>query len=97
MLIAGGLLVLGISCATNPFTGKSTLALVPDSEIFPSSFQQYNQFLTENKVIKGTKDAQRVTDVGMKIKAAAEKWLKANGYQGYLKDYKWEYLSLIHI
>ncbi|HRB71701.1 M48 family metallopeptidase [Flavobacterium sp. WV_118_3] len=90
-LLVAGLLVLGISCAKNPFTGKSTLALVPDSEIFPSSFQQYNQFLSENKVVKGTKDAQRVTDVGMKIKAAAEKWLNANGYQGYLKDYKWEY------
>lgn len=90
-LVLAGSLALVISCAKNPFTGKSTMALVSNSEIFPSSFQQYNQFLGENKVIKGTKDAQRVETVGMKIKAASEKWLNANGYQGYLNDYKWEY------
>lgn len=90
-LILMGLIVLIISCAKNPFTGKSTMALVPNSEIFPSSFQQYSTFLSENKVVKGTKDAQRVENVGMKIKVAAEKWLNSNGNVGYLKDYKWEY------
>lgn len=79
------------SCATNPFTGKNTLALVPNSEILPSAFQQYGQFLTENKVIAGTSDSKRVELVGTKIKNAAEKWLNANGYNDYLKDYQWEY------
>ncbi len=91
IVAAIGFAALTYSCATNPFTGKSTMALVPDSEIFPSAFQQYNQFLSENKVIKGTKDAQRVEAVGMKIKTAAERWLTANGKPTYLKDYKWEY------
>ena len=84
-------LVLAFSCAQNPFTGKNTLALVPNSEILPSAFQQYGQFLSENKVISGTADAKRVETVGTKIKVAAEKWLNANGYTGYLNDYKWEY------
>lgn len=84
-------LLLGVSCATNPFTGKSTLALVPDSQILPSAFAQYSTFLKENKVVTGTADAARVTTVGTKIKNAAEKYLNANGYQGYLKDYQWEY------
>jgi len=79
------------SCATNPFTGKSTLALVPNSEILPSAFQQYGQFLSENKVITGTADAKKVESVGTKIKVAAEKWLNANGHVGYLNDYQWEY------
>ena len=57
---------LTLSCATNPFTGKKTMALVPDSQIFPSAFQQYGKFLAENKVISGTKDAQRVENVGTK-------------------------------
>ncbi len=87
-IIIGGILY---SCATNPFTGKSTLALVPDSQILPSAFQQYDAFLKENKVITGTADANRVASVGTKIKNAAEKYLNANGYQGYLKDYQWEY------
>ena len=86
-----GMLGLAFACATNPFTGKSTLALVSNSEILPSAFAQYNQFLTENKVITGTADAKRVETIGTKIKVAAEKWLTANGQAGYLNDYKWEY------
>ena len=86
-----GLLILAYSCTTNPFTGKKTMALVPDSEIFPMSFQQYSQFLSENKVITGTKDAMRVESVANKIKVASERWLTANGNIDYLKDYKWEY------
>lgn len=79
------------ACATNPFTGKSTLALVPDSQILPSSFQQYSEFIAENKVVTGTADAKRIATIGNKIKEASEKWLAANGYSDYLKDYQWEY------
>jgi predicted Zn-dependent protease len=80
-----------VACSTNPFTGKSTLALVPNSEILPSAFQQYSQFLSENKVVAGTADAKKVADIGNKIRVAAQKWLTANGQSDYLTDYKWEY------
>lgn len=80
-----------LSCATNPFTGKKTMAIIPNSQLFPTAFQQYDQFLNENKVVKGTSDAQMITRVGERIAVAAERWLDANGHQGYLKDYKWEY------
>jgi predicted Zn-dependent protease len=82
---------LVVACTTNPFTGNKDLNFVSNEQIFPAAFQQYNQFLNENKVIKGTADAQRVTTVGQKIRAAAEKYLNANGYQGYLNGYQWEY------
>ncbi len=85
------LVLLVVSCSTNPFTGKQTLALVPNSEILPMSFQQYNQFLKEHTVIKNTSEAQKVKKVGQKIAKAAERYLTANGYAGYLKDYRWEY------
>lgn len=89
----GTAVIFGIlaSCATNPFTGKKTLALVPDSEILPSAFAQYSSFLKENKVVSGTSNSKLVESVGSKIKNAAERYLNANGYQGYLKDYRWEY------
>lgn len=67
------------------------MAIVPNSELFPAAFQQYDQFLNEHEIIKGTKDAEMIKRVGEKIAAAAKLWLDANGYQGYLKDYKWEY------
>lgn len=89
-LILGTVLV-AIACATNPFTGKKTMALVPNSQLFPTAFAQYNQFLSENKVVKGTSEAAMVTRVGERIAVAAERYLNANGHQGYLTDYKWEY------
>ncbi len=89
--ISIGIVVLIISCAKNPFTGKSTMAFVPNNQLFPTAFAQYNQFLSENKVVKNTKDANRITTVGEKIRRAAERYLTANGFADYLNDYKWEY------
>ncbi|MBO0340060.1 MAG: M48 family metallopeptidase [Allomuricauda sp.] len=80
-----------MACKTNPFTGKSTLNFYDNSQMFPMAFSQYDQFLKENKVVTGTSDAQTITRVGQRIASAAERWLDANGYPGYLKDYQWEY------
>jgi predicted Zn-dependent protease len=91
-LISGfGITVVIISCATNPFTGKKTLAFVGNDQLFPSAFAQYSQVLTENKVVTGTADAKMITRVGQRIAVAAERYLNANGFPGYLDDYKWEY------
>ena len=91
VMVALGTTVLFLSCATNPFTGNKTLAFVSNDQLFPSAFAQYDQFLSENKVVEGTANAQMITRVGQRIAAAAERWLDANGYKGYLKNYKWEY------
>ena len=79
------------ACKTNPFTGKSTLNFFPNSQIFPLAFAEYDQFLTQNKVVSGTSEAQMITRTGQRIASAAERWLDANGHPGYLKDYQWEY------
>lgn len=94
-VINTGLALLGagliFSCATNPFTGEKNLNFVSNSQIFPAAFQQYDQFLKENRVISGTADANRVSTVGSKIKNAAEKYLNSIGQTKYLEGYQWEY------
>ena len=85
------LILVFVSCATNPFTGKKTMAFVSNDQLFPQAFAQYNQVLGENDVVTGTKDAEMISRVGQRIAVAAERWLSANGHQGYLNDYKWEY------
>jgi predicted Zn-dependent protease len=79
------------TCVTNPLTGKKTMALVSNRELFASAFQQYDQFLSETKVITGTDDAKMVERLGENIRIAAEKWLASEGKSSYLNDYKWEY------
>lgn len=84
-------ILLVCSCATNPVTGKKSLNFVSNGELFPSSFQQYETFLKENKVISGTADAKMVSNVGARIKAAAEKYVTYLGQNQCLKEYQWEY------
>jgi predicted Zn-dependent protease len=79
------------TCATNPLTGKRTMALVGNKDLFASSFQQYNKFISANKVINETADAKMVERLGENIRQAAEKWLADEGKSDYLNDYKWEY------
>jgi predicted Zn-dependent protease len=79
------------ACVTNPLTGKSTMAFMDNSQLFPSSFQQYNEFLNENKVVESTADAVMVNRVGARLKEAAEKWLASEGQSHYLDGYQWEY------
>ncbi len=67
------------------------MAFVPNSQLFPTAFAQYDQFLTEQKIVKETKQAEMISRVGKRISTASELWLNANGYSDYLKDYKWEY------
>ena len=83
--------LLVLACKTNPFTGEKNLNFYPNSQIFPAAFQQYNQVLAESDVVTGTADARMINRVGDKIATAAERFLNANGYEGYLDDYKWEY------
>lgn len=91
LILAVAIFIAVAACKVNPFTGKKTLNFYPNSQIFPMAFAQYDQFLTENKVVEGTSEARMITNVGQRIASAAERWLDANGYPGYLKDYKWEY------
>ena len=80
-----------VSCKTNPFTGKNTLNFYSNSSLFPTAFAEYDQFLKQHSVVAETPEAAMVTRVGARIAKAAERWLTANGYPGYLKDYRWEY------
>lgn len=90
-ILIGFFSMLIIACATNPITGKRVLNFVPNSQLFPMSFQQYDEFLKTNKVVTGTQDAKNIELVGKRISAAAEKYLTANGHGDVLKDYQWEY------
>ncbi|WGK64564.1 M48 family metallopeptidase [Croceiramulus getboli] len=84
-------LLFVVACKTSPFTGEKTLNFVSNDQLFPMAFQQYNQFLAENPVVTGTEESRMVKRVGENIAAAAERYMTALGYPGYLKDYRWEY------
>lgn len=91
IFIAISALLLVVACKTNPFTGERNLNFVSNEQLFPASFQQYNQFLDEHQVVRGTAEAQMVKEIGNEVVTAARRYLNANGYQGFMEDFEWEF------
>jgi len=85
--------LIAVACATNPITGKSELALVSESQMQEMAVSQYQQFLTENKVVSSSqsKDAEMVKRVGSRIANAVTNYYKSQGKGQVLDGYKWEY------
>ncbi|WP_188405943.1 M48 family metallopeptidase [Psychroflexus salis] len=82
------------NCATNPFTGNKTMAIVPNNQILPMSFQQYEQVKEQSTIITETPRAEMIKRIGNEIAQAAEQWLDANGYKNYTDNYKWEFVLI---
>jgi len=79
------------SCSTVPLTGRSQLNMISDNEMLAMSFQQYDQFLSENAVSKDRDKTKMVKRVGIRIQHAVEKYMKQNNFSNQLKDYEWEF------
>ena len=82
-----------IACTTNPLTKKSQLTLLPESELQAMGSQQYQQFLSTNRVVSASnnRDAEMVKRVGQRIARAVESYYAQNGISDKLNGFKWEY------
>jgi predicted Zn-dependent protease len=85
------ILALVLSCSTVPVTGRTQLHLIPDSTLFPMSFQQYDEFLKSNKLSTNQDQAQTVRQVGARIQRAVEEFFAEKGTSDKLQDYAWEF------
>ncbi|NJO89642.1 MAG: insulinase family protein [Chloroflexia bacterium] len=68
------LVVFITACSTVAVTNRKQVKLIPNSTMFATSFQQYDEFLKEHKTITGTTQANQVKNVGAKIQKAVEKY-----------------------
>jgi predicted Zn-dependent protease len=67
------------------------LTLIPESQINAMSFQSYDQFLSEHKVIEGTDDARMVRRIGERTQSAVERYFAEKGISSDLEGYDWEF------
>lgn len=79
------------SCSTVPLSGRSQLNMIPSSEMLTMSFQQYDQFLKENKLSTNQAAVNMVKRTGQNIKLAVERYMKENNLSERLKGYDWEF------
>ena len=94
--ITGALIAILIltSCGSVPLTGRKQMLLVSNSELLSASLTQYDEYIkTATKSADKTKSAM-VERVGKKIATATEAYLKQNGLESELSNFRWEF-SLI--
>jgi len=86
-----GLLVMVVACKTVSITGRKQLNFIPNSQLFPASFAQYDAFLKEHPVSKNKAQQERIARIGHRLVNAVETYYKANGWEDQLKGYEWEF------
>ena len=86
-----GILTLFVQCASVPVTGRKQVILLPESEMMQMSLTSYGDFLKENKLSTRTDDTRRVKEVGTRIAAAVEAYLKSQGLEKQIEGYQWEF------
>ena len=90
-LFSLGMCLLILSCQTVPITGRQQLSIVPSDTVIGMSYQEYDAFLKQHKVIANTKEARMVSRVGERIQHAVEKYFSEHNMADRLKGYKWEF------
>lgn len=80
-----------VSCSTNQITGRNQLTLVPESELNSMAQQQYQQFLSQNRVVSPSadRDAEMVRRVGNRVASAINRYFSSKGQS--LQGYQWQF------
>lgn len=83
--------VVFIQCSSVPITGRKQLNLIPGTTMLSMSFQQYDEFLKENKLSTNSTQTAMVKRVGSAVKSAVESYFSSKGLSSQLKGYEWEF------
>jgi len=85
------LLLFAASCANVPVTGRSQLNPIPSQQLLSMSSESYQQVLSEYQVVRGTREARLVNEVGQNIADAVERYLRQQGKAEAVSGYAWEF------
>lgn len=84
-------LILFIACTTVPITGRKQLKLISSSDLNAMAFQNYGDFMKENKLSTNKKDVALVKKAGNKIKTAVETYLASIEQSKLTEGFEWEF------
>jgi predicted Zn-dependent protease len=91
LLFAATAAMICLSCSTVPLTGRQQLDFIPNSQMLSMSFDQYGQFLKDNKLSTDAPQADRVKRVGKRIQNAVETYFSQHNLSQDLTGYQWEF------
>lgn len=79
------------SCSNVAITGRKQLNFIPNSTIMSMSFQEYSDFVKQNKVSTDPVKTQMVKRVGGRIQKGVEQYLAQTDQLHLIEGYEWEY------
>lgn len=93
ILTAAAFTLMLVACSKNSITGRNQLALLPETELRSMAATEYQQFLSQNKVVStsASKDAEMVRRVGQRLVSAINSYYASKGLTEELAGYQWEY------
>lgn len=89
--VGAAVLFLAVSCATVPFTERSTLHLVSDQEMVALSLTEYDKIVRQSRLSNDPAKVKMVRTVGARIARATEELLRERGQASDVQNYKWEF------
>ncbi|MDQ3276731.1 MAG: M48 family metallopeptidase [Bacteroidota bacterium] len=80
-----------VACSTNQITGRNQLRLVPEEQLNQMAQQEYQSFLSQNKVVSPSadKDASMVRRVGNRVASGINAYFRSKGQN--LEGYQWQF------
>ena len=91
-LVAATLLgFMTASCGVVSFTGRKQILLYSDSDIAALSNESYTEFMSSAKVSSDAAATKMLKNVGEKMAAALETYLKSHGQSSALSGLTWEF------
>jgi predicted Zn-dependent protease len=91
MVLTGISLCLLAACATVPVSGRNQLNLIPSQQLLAMSNESYQQVISQYNVVRGTREARLLDEVGRNIARAVERYLRQQGNAEALTGYDWEF------
>lgn len=91
LIVLSAFLLLQSSCSQVAISGRKQLNLVPDIVMHSMSFQQYDEFISQNKLSSNASQRQMVKSVGTRIQKAVEQYCAENNLSDRIKGYQWEF------
>ncbi len=93
LLVIAAFITSMIACSKNSITGRNQLALLSENELRTMAAQEYQQFLSQNRVVtaNSSRDAEMVRRVGQRLTNAITQYYSQKGLKEELAGYQWEY------
>ena len=95
LLLFTAALVLLESCSTVPLTGRKQFVAIPSSQMLALSADSYTQVLESSRLSTNQYYVNTVREVGERLTAAVEAYLKLNNLESAIEGYEWQYSVIV--